>query len=465
MVTFSYSALKPDGSVTKGELTAADRADAFRRLGRNGLQPVALEVKSAAATAPGGSNGAKTKAKDAAKTAAARKGGAAADAKAGDGRRRGARSPRSEASGETRGKKKGGETERPAPALGPVRLKRSQIVLFTEELADLLGAGLQLEPALKIMESREELSNLKVVSALVRQQVRDGASFSSALRNASPSFGELYCSLAAAGEVSGALGTILRRQAQYLLKIQDLQNKVVVALIYPACLFIAVVAVSFLFVSFLMPQLVSLLESTRGKLPTPAVVMLAVSGFLKSYWWVIVLIVIGAVTLFRKIVSKPPYEEKWHHAKLKLPLVGPVLQRRFFVQLLETLSNLVGNGLPLLKGLELTRNATMNLFGRNLMDQLIDAVGEGASLSRTMRRVGFFPPLLIDMIAVGEQTGDLTTALNRAAERYDKELEKGIERLTAMMQPVILMILASIVGPMAYMMIRVILESITSMQG
>ena len=136
-----------------------------------------------------------------------------------------------------------------------------------------------------------------------------------------------------------------------------------------------------------------------------------------------------------------------------MPLMGALFSRRLFVQLLETLGNLVGNGVPLLKGLELTRNATVNLYGKALMNEIIEAVGEGASLSRTMRKVGFFPPLLTDMIAVGEQTGDLGTALNKAAVRYDKELEKVIERLSALMQPVILMVLALIVGPMAYIMI------------
>lgn len=347
---------------------------------------------------------------------------------------------------------------------GKVKLKRAQVVLFTEELSDLLGAGLQLEPALQIMESRDELSNLKIVTSMLRQQVRDGASFSSALRNASNNFGELYCNLAAAGEVSGALPVILKRQAVYLMKLQELQSKVVAAMIYPACLFTAVVAVSLLFVSFLMPQLVGLLDSMGREMPFMAKLLLSVTGLLKTYWWVLLGSIIGGVVIFRKMTSTPPYEARWQEQKLKMPILGALFSRRFFVQLLETLGNLVGNGVPLLKGLELTRNATVNLYGKALMDQIIEAVGEGASLSRTMRKVGFFPPLLTDMIAVGEQTGDLGTALNKAAARYDKELEKVIERLSALMQPVILMVLALIVGPMAYIMIQVIMESLNGLR-
>ena len=445
MPTFAYTALKSDGTTTKGELQAGDRSEAMRKLGRGGMQPVALSEKGGGvATAP------PPKAKEKPKPEPKAEKPAPA-----------AKLPNKP----TKAAPEEAEEKKPVLATGPVKLKRSLVVLFTEELSDLLGAGLQLEPALKIMESRDELSNLKTVATLIRQQVRDGASFSSALRNASPSFGELYCSLAAAGEVSGALPLILKRQATYLVKLAELQSKVVTAMIYPAVLFVAVVGVSVLFVSVLMPQLVGLLEEMGRPLPAAAKFMLGLSAFLKSYWWAVLIVIVGAIMGFRKLVSVPPYEAKWHEQKLKLPLLGGMFARRFYVQFLETLGNLVGNGLPLLKGLELTRNATQNLYGRALLDETIAAVGEGAALSRTLRRVGFFPPILTDMIAVGEQTGDLPTALNRAAERFDKELEKVIEKLSALMQPVILVILACMVGPMAYIMIQVIIESMQGMDS
>ncbi|CAN5247971.1 N/A [soil metagenome] len=450
MAVFSYSALKSDGTMATGEVNAADRADAFRRLGRSGLQPVSLEAKLAGGGGTAVAAPPKKPAKAPKPTRADQPAQKPAPAKASASAKAPARSPTK-------------TTEKLAS--GPVRLKRAHVVLFTEELSDLLGAGLQLEPALRIMENRDELSNLKIVTGMIRQQVRDGGSFSNALRTSSPSFGELYCSLAAAGEVSGALATILKRQAIYLVKLQELQNKVVVAMIYPFCLLIAVVAVSFLFVSFLLPQLTSMLAETGRELPAAAKFMLAVSDFLGAYWWALILLLVAAVLIFRKVITIPPYEEKWHRVVLHLPLLGGVTSRRLFVQVVETLSNLVGNGLPLLKGLELTRNATINLYGRGLLDQVIVMVGEGGALSRAMRKVGFFPPLLTDMIAVGEQTGNLPVALTRAAQRYDKELEKQIQRVTAMMQPVILIILAAIVGPMAYMMIRVILESVTGIRA
>ncbi len=420
MPTFVYKALKPDGSIARGELEAGDRSEAFVRLDRGGLQPVSLDAKAAGDNGQGGRG----------KRAAPKGGnGTLADVDAG------------------------------APS-GPVKLKRAQVVLFTEELSELLGAGLQLEPALRVMEHREELGSLKAVTGILRQEVRDGTAFSVALRKASPSFGDLYCSLAHAGEVSGALSTILKRQAKYLVTLQDLQSRVLMALIYPSFLIASGLAVVVLFVTFLIPKLTLLLKSTQSEMPAIGQFMLDMSDFLKGWWWIILLLVAGAAFGFRAYVTAEANREWWDEAKLKLPLFGKVLRARFFVQFLETLANLVGNGLTLLRALELGREATPNLFLKRKIGDIIDQVGEGGSLSRAMKRVGFFPPLLLDMVSVGEQTGQIGDSLERAAERYDKELGKDIQKISALIQPVIVVTMAILVGIMAYMMISVIFDTI-----
>ena len=450
MAVFLYSALRTDGTKADGEVEAADRSSAFRRLDRQGLQPISLKPKAGAAAAP-------------AKSESSKKNGAKpAGTSAAPGRGK-AKSSAPPAKGKGKGKAK--DKVDTAPTTGPVKLKRAQILLFTEELSDLLSAGLQLEPALKIMESRDELSALKIVTQILRQQVRDGSSFSNALRAASPSFGDLYCSLAAAGEISGALPTILKRQAKYLITITELQSKVMFALIYPSFLVASGIAVCVLFVTFLIPQLADLLKSMDKELPLAAKVMQAFGSFFSGYWWLIGLVIIFSVWMFKRVTTTEPYNKPWDRVKLNLPLMGAVLRMRFYVQFLETLSNLVGNGLPLLRALELTRDATQNLYLNDVVGEAIDSVREGASLSKTLRRVGSFPPLLTDMITVGEETGDLPLALDRAAQRYDKELQKKIDKVSALIQPVIVVIMAVIVGTMAYMMITVILESIAGMKG
>ncbi|MGI9243145.1 MAG: type II secretion system F family protein [Verrucomicrobiales bacterium] len=432
MAVFLYSALKSDGSTASGELTASDRPEAMMRLGRQGMKPISISLK---ADKGGAVKETKVKSKNGSKSLPAKIG---ADGK-----------PVAEDS---------------MPD-GPVKLKRAQIVIFTEELSDLLNAGLQLEPALRVMESREELSGVKDVTRILRQEVRDGSSFSAALKKASPSFSELYRSLSQAGEISGALGTILKRQAHYLVTMQELQSKVMFAMIYPAFLFMAGVAVGLLFVVYLIPKLTMLLDSTGADMPAVAKLMIDFSAFVKSYWWLFLLLLVTGIIGFRAYISAEKNRPAWDEFKLKIPFVGGILCSRFYVQMLETLANLVGNGLPLLRALELSRNATQNLFLRKKMEEVIDLVGEGGALSRSLKRVGFFPPLLIDMVGVGEQTGDIATSLEKAAERYDKELGRKIEALSALIQPVIVVVMAVIVGIMAYMMITVIFDTIGGMEG
>ena len=150
--------------------------------------------------------------------------------------------------------------------------------------------------------------------------------------------------------------------------------------------------------------------------------------------------------------------------KLNLPLMGPVISSRFYVQFLETMANLVGNGLPLLRALELSRDATQNLSLRGALNQVIDQVGDGRSFSKALIRNGAFPPLLIDMIAVGEQTGKIDMALRRAAERYDKELDKDLQRIMALVMPTVLIIMAALIGTMAYLMITAIFQTISNIK-
>jgi type II secretory pathway component PulF len=337
------------------------------------------------------------------------------------------------------------------------------VVLFTEELSDMLSAGLQLEPALKSMESRQELGNLKAVSFKIRQIVRDGVNFSVALKKVSPSFGPLYCSLAAAGEASGALDDILKRQAHYLKTLAELQARLILAMIYPAFLILAGIGVSIVFVTTLIPQLTALIQSSGGKIPLGAAILIGISNFLSKWWLVVLLVLIAAFIFFKAWKDNDANKPAWDRIKLKLPLVGPVITSRFYVQFLETMANLVGNGLPLLRALELSRDATQNRSLRGELDKVISQVGDGRSFSKALVRNGAFPPLLIDMISVGEQTGKIDHSLRRAAERYDKELDKSLQRIMALVMPIVLIIMAGLIGTMAYLMITSIFQTISNL--
>ena len=425
MPIFAYKALAANGSVTTGEIDAADRPEALRVLDKKGLQPVNLRETAVAAK----------------KSTAASKG-------------------KSEENDRSKGKPAAKEDAIPE---GPIKLKRAEVVLFTEELSDMLSAGLQLEPALKSMENRQELGNLKAVSFKIRQIVRDGVNFSVALKKVSPSFGPLYCSLAAAGEASGALDDILKRQAHYLKTLAELQARLILAMIYPAFLILAGIGVSIIFITVLIPQLTALIQTSGGKMPLGAAILIGVSVFIKKWWIVMILTLIASLIFFKAWKDNDANKPAWDRMKLRIPLIGPVITSRFYVQFLETMANLVGNGLPLLRALELSRDATQNRGLRGELDKVIAQVGDGRSFSKALIRNGAFPPLLIDMISVGEQTGKIDLSLRRAAERYDKELDKSLQRIMALVMPVVLIIMAGLIGTMAYLMITAIFQTISNL--
>lgn len=424
-MVFSYSAVGRDGKRTTGSVSARDRDEAFQILAQKGLQPFELQAGNAPAPAV-------EKPKS--------------------------RSHESSAKTQSDSKEKEG-------ARGSVRLSGKQLVLFTEELSDLLSAGLQLEQALKTMENRGEKSRIQIVAKRLREKVRDGVNFSRALRATSPSFSELYCNLASAGEVSGSLGIMLKRQAEYLSTMNDLRAKVLTAMIYPAFLLTSAVVVTIIFVTFLIPKLTVLMDSTGGDPPLIALALIGASNFLQHFWWLIAAILVGAVFGFQALIKIPANRAVWDRKKLKLPLFGNLQLTRFYVQTLETLANVTGNGLTLLKALELAQGTTQNRYLTKKLQQITYEVGDGASLSRSMDRAEVFPAMLIDLVRVGEQTGKMNEALTKAAARFDKELSRRIEQISAFIQPFIIVLMACLVGVMAYIMLSVIYDTISLLQA
>jgi type II secretory pathway component PulF len=408
MPSFLYEAVSRAGERVRGELVAQNRAEAFRKLDRDRLQPIKIQEK----------DGATSSAQPVSQ-------------------------PR---------------------AFTKIGLSRGQIILFTEELSDLLDAGLQIEQALRVMEARKELSKIKQIAAALRQRVREGSSLSNALRQVSSSFGDLYCNLVSAGEISGSLPQLLKRQADFLATIDDLQKKVVSALIYPAMIFVLGLGLIFLFMTYLVPQMTVLFEKTGKNVPFLTRLLIEVSAFFSHYWWAILAFVSLASFGFWQLIRHPRGKKWWHRVQLKIPVVGSILKGRFYAQFAQTLANLLGNGLPLLSAMQLMRGATLNEHWRRALSEVTDYVGEGGAFSRGLQRLTDFPSLFIDMVAVGEQTGDMARALDKVGKKYDKELNLRIQRLTSMVQPVIILVMALMVGVIAYSIINGIFDAVSGLQ-
>lgn len=344
-------------------------------------------------------------------------------------------------------------------------LKRAQLIHFTDELADLLDGGLQLDQALRVMHERQESPVLRQIGGSLREQIREGATFSKSLQATSPSFDELYTNMAAAGEVSGSLPKILRQLSANITQLHELQSRVVSAMVYPAFLLGALALLLVVFSTVLVPQLSNMLSKSRQKLPWVTEMLMATSNFIAAWWWLGAILGITGYLAFKGYTATPKGRLWWDQAKLKLPLFGSIMKARFHVEFTSSLSNLVSNGVPLVNALKLCSKATKNLYYRGLLIQSNLLLSEGISLSGALKKVGNFPAMLIDMVALGEQTGRLGHSLDKAATRYDKELNQSIKRLTAMITPIMLIFMFVIVGLVAYAIIASIFQAMTSIKS
>ena len=403
MPAFVYEAAVPGGGRTQGTLEARTRQEALAMLARQRLQPIRLQQEGQA-------------------------------------------SPGAE----------------PAVETSARTMTEAQVIAFTEELGDLLDAGLQLEGALKMMGQRSEASVLKAVAESLRGQVREGVSLSRALKAASASFSDLYCNLVAAGEVSGALGAILQRQVLYLKKLSDLRGRVIQALIYPMFVTGAGVLLMVLFVVVLVPQLETLFKSQTPPLITQ--ILLGSSRFLVRWGWLVLVTLLFGGVAFWQAVQKPAGKLWWDQFRVKIPVAGPVLEAAFYAQFSQTLANLLGNGVTLLQAMNLVSRATPNSYFRVRLEKASEQVSEGFSLSRALRQVGGFSDMFLDLVAVGEQTGELAKALDKAGARYEKEMDRRIQRITALIQPVIIVVIALVVGAVVYSIITSIFDAMSGMR-
>ena len=407
MPRFTYIALDSKGEKKRGEFDAHNRSDAHKKLESKGLTPIDLREKKVLLVSKKQSKSDPSK---------------------------------------------------------PIRLSKNQIILFTEELSDLLEAGLQLETAMAVMERRKEASSIKPLASAIRNLLREGISFSAALKRVSPDFGELYYKMVAAGEQSGALHSILKSKLENLILVSELKRRVTSALVYPAFITLAGMLLLFIFMTYLVPQLTTLFQQGGKEMPFMTQALISTSNFMASYWWLIIggaiLLVIG----FLQFTRTEGGQMWWHRVQLKIPLVGSIISMGFYAQFLQTLSTLLYNGISLLPAIRLVQGTTQNVYIRSGLVDAVQAISDGVSLSRALSRKKIFPDEMIDMVIVGEQTGKLANALQKASSRYDKELNRSIKRLTAMIQPTIIVLMALIVGVVAFSMMSGIFQAVSGIR-
>ena len=324
-------------------------------------------------------------------------------------------------------------------------LPRAELVMITEQLSTLLNAGLTLEKALTAVTEQAESPRARTVLAALRSDIMEGKSFAQALSAAPGVFSPLYRSLVQAGEQSGHLDMVMARLAEYLDKRQNTQQKVTLALAYPAVVtFVAILVVSGL-MTYVVPQVVSVFTQTKQSLPFLTRALVACSDFLRQWGLLLLVSIIAAAALAVRALRAPLLKRRFHAWVLRLPVFGRLFRALNTARMASTMSILVGSGVPLLTALETARGLMTMLPMQDAVADAMAKVREGVSLSRALNASKQFPPVLIHLISSGEASGTLSQMLDRAAQQQEQEVERKLATFTTLMEPLLILVMGGMV--------------------
>ncbi len=321
----------------------------------------------------------------------------------------------------------------------------SELAIITRQFATLIHAGLTIEECMNALIEQVESPRARSVLAGVRARVLEGQPLARSLGQFPESFPDIYRSMVDAGEQSGKLDDVLERLADYTENRQNLQQKVLLAFIYPALITVVAFAVVIGLLVYVVPQVTRVFENTGQTLPAITRMLISVSDFVRGggWWWFI--IIVAAFVAFRLLLREPHLRLRWHHFQLRLPLIGRLQRGTNAARLASTLGILTASGIPLLNALQSGVQVVTNLPMRASVEDALRQVREGGSLSRALGKAKLFPPLVIHLIASGEATGNLDKMLDRAAAAQTRELENWVRALTALLEPVLILVMGSIV--------------------
>jgi type IV pilus assembly protein PilC len=410
MPQFSYRARDAQGGLVEGVLNVADRSVAIRQIEQQNCIPIRIDAMTAESTSPDG--------KEAAAKAATQN----------------------------------------------LKIPHSQLLIFTEQLGHLLQAGMTLDESLGVLEKRLKHPRVQQMTSALHQSLIDGRSFSQALRDFPRIFPPLYLNMVGAGEASGALPDILSRVVAHLMQEKNLRDRVQQALIYPAFLALAGSALIIIFITFMVPQLTNFMSQTGGTLPLPTRMLLGANHLITGYWWLFILIVLGVMAGFRAFVRSEEGRMSWDRFRLVIPGYGRIRRHQYYAQFSRTLGTLMENGIPLLRALDLVTEIAANKYLEAKLRDVRRSVIDGATLSSALAKENLFPELFTDMMAVGEQTGHFARTMQTIADVYERELDRTVNVISALIPPVIIVLIAVVVGFVVYSILSAVFEMTHSLQ-
>lgn len=326
------------------------------------------------------------------------------------------------------------------------RIRKVDISRFTRQFATMIGAGLPMVQCLDILAQQSESEAFRKVIAEVRDSVSSGSTLAEGLSKHKKVFDELYCNMVEAGEVGGALDTILVRLATYREKADALTRKVKGAMVYPAVIVVVAVGVTVAMLTYIVPIFAKMFASLGSTLPGPTQLVLNISNALRSYFWFGIVGLIAGGVGFRYWVRTDKGRLAFDRFKLKVPMIGTLIRKSSVARFTRTLGTLISSGVSILDALETTAKTAGNRVVHDAIKKSVLSIAEGETITQPLKESGVFPPMVIQMISVGEKTGGLDEMLQKIADFYDEEVDAAVAALTSIIEPVIIVFMGTVIG-------------------
>jgi type IV pilus assembly protein PilC len=325
-------------------------------------------------------------------------------------------------------------------------ISRKEIAIFTRQFSVMIDAGLPLVQCLEILGSQQQNRTFQKILFQVRQDVESGSTLADALRKHPQAFDDLYSNMVAAGEAGGILDTILQRLSTYIEKIVKLRSAVRSAMVYPSAVILIAVGVVWVILWKVIPTFATLFEGLGAQLPLPTRITIALSKFVGGWWYVIFAFIGMSAYALNRYYKTPSGRKRIDGLLLKVPVLGSVLRKIAVARFCRTLGTLVSSGVPILEGLEITAKTAGNAVVAEAIMATRASVEQGKTISEPLKNTDVFPPMVVQMVAVGEQTGALETMLNKIADFYEDEVDEATANMLAMLEPIMIMFLGIVIG-------------------
>ncbi len=340
---------------------------------------------------------------------------------------------------------KGLDRDLKIPGMEP-KVTTKDLVVFTRQFATMIDAGLPLVQCLDILGRQQDNKTFKKILVQVKEDVEAGSTFADALKKHPKAFDELYINLVAAGEVGGILDTILNRLAAYIEKALKLKKQIKGAMTYPATVVgIAFVVIAVILV-FVIPTFEQMFADFGGALPAPTQFVINLSNFVQDYILAIIGGIIISIFAFKRIYRTQKGRAKIDDFALRLPIFGPLIRKAAVAKFTRTLGTMISSGVPILDGLDIVAKTAGNKTVEKAIYKVRQSISEGKTIAEPLEQSGVFPPMVCQMIAVGEQSGAIDTMLNKIADFYDDEVDDAVSALTSMLEPLLMLFLGTTVG-------------------